>query len=630
MINYDCIVVGGGHAGCEASMALAKLGIKVLLISSNVDRIGYLSCNPAIGGLAKGHIVREIDALGGMMGGWSDEGGIQFRILNTGKGPAVRATRAQMDRDEYKKAVQNSMFEQKNLDIWQDNVTEILVENNIVTGVRTMLGKEIKASDVLLTTGTFLNGVMHIGLTQIAGGRFGDTPSLGLSENLQKLGFELGRLKTGTTPRLDGSSIDFSNLEEQPGDTPTPRFSFWQDKPVLKQVSCYISWTNTKTHEIIQGGLERSPLFAGVIKGTGARYCPSIEDKIFRFPERERHHVFLEPEGLNSGEWYTNGVSTSLPLDIQEALLKTIPGLENVRIVRPGYAIEYDFVNPIQLKPSFESKKIEGLWFAGQINGTSGYEEAAGQGLWAGINIACKLGGLEPWLPKRDESYISVLVDDLVTKGTNEPYRMFTSRAEHRLLLRESNADMRLTEKAYKLGLVKDAQWQKFKDKKYNIEALTDWLKNNKLQMHSDTYHEINNKLMELGNPSIDRSLNFAELLKRPHVNLDLILSTCAKNSKYDLPSGINSDVASEVETNIKYEGYLMRQAQHIARTARYENLNLPEDIDYTQVSGLSREIVEKLLKVKPLTIGQASRISGVTPAAINCLEVHLRKSKSF
>lgn len=623
--SYDCIIGGGGHAGCEAAIALAKLGIKTLLISGNLDRLGYLSCNPAIGGLAKGHMVREIDALGGQMGKWADAAAIQYRTLNLSKGPAVRATRAQMDRVAYQQAVKKTLFSQSGLEIWQDNITEIKTANGKVTGIKTQLGIEFNCKNVLLTTGTFLNGKIHIGLTSQPSGRLGDAPVTKLSDSLRDLGITLGRLKTGTTPRLLKSSINFSMLEEQPGEIPIPRFSFNGAGPHLPQISCHITWTNKNAHEIIRSGFGRSPLFTGIIEGTGARYCPSIEDKVARFPDRERHHIFLEPEGLESGEIYANGISTSLPLDIQIEMIHAIKGLEKAQIVRPGYAIEYDYANPLQLWPTLQSKIVPGLWMAGQINGTSGYEEAAAQGLWAALNIAALIKEKEPFLPGRHTSYMAVLVDDLVTLGTEEPYRMFTSRAEHRLLLREDNADMRMTPLGREYGLVDDKNWENFCIKKENTESLKALLETSYLPLKLIK----KNASSEIKRAESGKSLS--EVLRRPDVtleNIEYALANYGNMGQKLIASLEKCDIFAKrlVETDIKYAGYLERQSQLAERTKRLEMVKLPDNMDYSTVSGLSREVEEKLSKIHPLNLGQAGRISGVTPAAISCLEIHLHK----
>ena len=599
-------------------MASARLGLPTLLLTINIDRIGHLSCNPAIGGLAKGHIVKEIDALGGQMGLWADQAGIQFRILNTRKGPAVRSTRAQIDRREYMRVVQRDLFAQDNLWIVQDMAEAVLAENGRAAGVVTSLGQRFSSRAVLLTTGTFLQGLIHVGLTNYSGGRMGDPASVGLSKNLADLGLELGRLKTGTTPRLLKDSIDFSLLEPQPGDNPPQPFSFRSPGVALPQVECHITYTNESTHAAIREGFERSPMFTGVIKGTGARYCPSIEDKVARFPDKERHQIFIEPEGLDSPEVYPSGIPTSLPLDIQKRMIASIVGLEQAQIVRPGYAIEYDFVPPVQLLPTLESKALPGLYLAGQINGTSGYEEAAGQGLWAALNACCALRGREPFLPGRDQAYLAVMVDDLVTKGTQEPYRMFTSRAEHRLLLREGNADARLTQAGRELGLVGDAQWAAFQAKQAKVSELIRILESRIIRPDAST-REL---LAAIAVAAPGKAVPLTAILRQPEVSIEVLSPFCPELQ------AMAEDVLREAETRIKYEGYLKRQKELVLRSRRQEKTNLPYETDYAAIPGLSREAVEKLSRVRPLTLGQASRISGITPAAISCLEIHLKKQQ--
>ncbi|WP_031483595.1 tRNA uridine-5-carboxymethylaminomethyl(34) synthesis enzyme MnmG [Maridesulfovibrio frigidus] len=613
---YDLIVAGAGHAGCEAAMAAATLGLKTLLLTINVDRIGHLSCNPAIGGLAKGHMVKEIDALGGYMGLWSDKAGIQFRTLNTRKGPAVRASRAQMDRNEYMRAVQKDIFAQENLWVKQDTAESLIVEDGRAAGVKTIIGEEFKSKTVLLTTGTFLQGLIHIGLENFSGGRMGDPASVGMSASLAKIGLTLGRLKTGTTPRLLKDSIDYDQLEAQFGDNPPKPFSFRTDKIMLPQVPCHITYTNDKTHEAIRTGFERSPMFTGVIKGTGARYCPSIEDKVARFPEKGRHQIFLEPEGLESPEVYPSGIPTSLPLDVQKLMINSIIGLEDAQIVRPGYAIEYDFVPPTQLLPTLETKALPGLFLAGQINGTSGYEEAAAQGLWAAINTYCSITGRPPFVLSRDQAYIAVLVDDLVTKGTQEPYRMFTSRAEYRLLLREGNADQRLTAIGRELGLVGDDQWEMYSEKKTGLDSVIKGLNSTRIKPDAATCKIIK----EIGGTAPGKSVPLATLLRQPELTI---------NDMKGLWSDIDTfsdEILLEAETQVKYEGYLVRQQELVDKFRKKESVKIPSDVDYAEVSGLTREGVEKLTEVRPLTLGQASRISGITPAAISSIEIHLKK----
>ncbi len=614
--RFDVIVVGGGHAGTEAALASARMGVRTLLVTHNIETLGQLSCNPAIGGIGKSHLVKEIDALGGAMARATDLGGIQFRILNSRKGPAVRATRAQTDRLLYKAAIREILENQDNLWLFQQAVDDLIMVGERVAGVVTQMGLRFEAEQVVLTAGTFLGGTIHIGLQNYEGGRAGDPAALNLARRLRELPLCIERLKTGTPPRIDARSVDFSVMEAQPGDTPTPVMSFLgtrADHP--QQVNCYITHTNERTHEIIRGGLDRSPMYTGVIEGVGPRYCPSIEDKIQRFVDKNSHQVFIEPEGLTTHELYPNGISTSLPFDVQLALVRSIRGMENAHIVRPGYAIEYDFFDPRDLKPSLETKVIPGLFFAGQINGTTGYEEAAAQGLLAGINAALRAQGKEAWSPRRDEAYIGVMIDDLITNGTSEPYRMFTSRAEYRLILREDNADMRLTSKGRELGLVDDRRWAAFCTKQEAIVLETERLKTTFIHPSKPEAELLNSKL----STAITREYSLLELLKRPELNYADIA---------ELKEGAVDDqtVAEQVEIQSKYQGYIDRQADEIEKLRRHEETRIPNDINYHSITGLSNEIRQKLSDIRPQTLGQASRIQGVTPAAISLLLIHLKK----